>query len=334
VFFDKLTIQHGRGPLVEETHYYPFGLTMAGISSKGAGKLENRFKYNGIEQNTDLGLNQYDALYRNLDPQLGRWWQIDPKPSENISPYSAMENNPVLKFDVLGDTAWKPTNSWNDKMIDKFQNYVLNKVKDFINNGKEYTCEDFALSTLMDFASENGLPVSIKNGSGTLSSNSDDFDNASEFKNAVLKNTGAKDLQRPENTVAADSKNLLPGDVLVLRNSEGQGHHVQVVTSTSKNTVNIAQGNSGIANKIPGSSYVFGAGNPRSPFYTGTHVETGTYILSNGTYARTTYRGNMQMTGSGEWAPTVSNRVPVQQSSQSTSSFNLGYYKWNFKNFK
>jgi RHS repeat-associated protein len=106
VFFDNLQVSHIRGPLLEETHYYPFGLTMAGISSKALnGAAENKFKYNGIQLNIDLDINTYDAFYRNLDPQIGRTWQIDPKPSMMESPYSMMGNNPIRYADPLGDTA-------------------------------------------------------------------------------------------------------------------------------------------------------------------------------------------------------------------------------------
>lgn len=87
------------GSLKKRTNYYPFGLTMAGISSKATsfGQPENKYKYNGIEQNTDFDLNMYDAFYSNLDPQIGRFWQIDPETNnlESYSPYESMGNNPI-----------------------------------------------------------------------------------------------------------------------------------------------------------------------------------------------------------------------------------------------
>lgn len=78
---------------------------MAGISSKSAGGLENKKKYNGIEHTTDLDLNQYDAFFRTLDPQIGRFWQIDPQTDllESYTPYESMGNNPISNVDPLGD---------------------------------------------------------------------------------------------------------------------------------------------------------------------------------------------------------------------------------------
>jgi RHS repeat-associated protein len=68
--------------------------------------LVNRYQYNGIELLDDWGLNLNTARYRTLDPQLGRWWQIDPEVEqfEAWSAYNSNLDNPIRYEDKDGDT--------------------------------------------------------------------------------------------------------------------------------------------------------------------------------------------------------------------------------------
>jgi RHS repeat-associated protein len=113
VFFDNLVVQHYTGALTAENTYYPYGLSMAALSSRAVGKVENKYKFNdGTELNNDFDISLYETNYRSLDPQIGRFWQIDPLADiyHNQSPYVFANNNPILFNDPLGlygDTSWK-----------------------------------------------------------------------------------------------------------------------------------------------------------------------------------------------------------------------------------
>lgn len=113
--------------ILEENHYYPFGLKHSYNTDKYGFKHDDnnnifvvlepvdrnkyQYKYNGKEFQDELSLNWYDYQARNYDPAIGRWISVDPLAEKypGISPYAYCANNPIYYIDPDGREIVIPT---------------------------------------------------------------------------------------------------------------------------------------------------------------------------------------------------------------------------------
>jgi RHS repeat-associated protein len=89
----------GNADIVQEDHYYPFGMRLAGLSTNSGN--DNKHLYNGKELEDDFNLHWYHYGARYYDPQLGRWHAVDPA-DEYHSPYVYVGNMPIIAVDPDG----------------------------------------------------------------------------------------------------------------------------------------------------------------------------------------------------------------------------------------
>jgi RHS repeat-associated protein len=102
VYFDDIEIVQEKGLIVQENHYDPYGLNLAGIEKQG--QPDDMFQYNGKEKQEEFGLNWNDYGARYYDPQLGRWHAVDPATDlmRRHSPYNYAFDNPIRFTDPDG----------------------------------------------------------------------------------------------------------------------------------------------------------------------------------------------------------------------------------------
>lgn len=93
--------EQSNGNFYQYQDYYAFGMDMPNETDASP---DNRYKYNGKEFETEIGLNEYNYGARFYDPVITRWTSLDPLADafENVTPYSYAANNPVSMIDPDG----------------------------------------------------------------------------------------------------------------------------------------------------------------------------------------------------------------------------------------
>ena len=99
----------GDAEILQENHYYPFGLAMT-MSSSPSAAPPNDYLYNGKELQTELGLEWYDYGARMYDASIGRWNGEDALAEDffNWSPYNYSFLNPISFTDPDGNSPTEP----------------------------------------------------------------------------------------------------------------------------------------------------------------------------------------------------------------------------------
>lgn len=110
VYFDEMYVTrkglNGNLQVTQANDYYPFGL--AYNSYQKSSSVENKYKFQGQERLDDLGIGWDQFKWRNHQPDLGRFFGVDPLSSKYVynSPYAFSENHVTSHVELEGLEKW------------------------------------------------------------------------------------------------------------------------------------------------------------------------------------------------------------------------------------
>ena len=120
--------------------------------------------YNGLEIQEALGVDFYESDFRILSPEIGRWWQVDPKVTDSESAYAGMKNNPIAFIDPKGDTSYyfTPQGEYLGVVNDGLENQIhfisQDKLVNLVGNyGGEATYSNTPANNPISFADGTDL---------------------------------------------------------------------------------------------------------------------------------------------------------------------------------
>ena len=192
------------GPeIIQENHYYPFGLNMEGSwhAPAEAGRV-NKYQYNGKEWNDDFGLNWNDYGARWYDAAVGRWNVVDLLAEKHFgaTPYNYVLNNPLKFIDLFG--------------LDTLKIHVIDqdtRPTDKGTSGETYSAEVYVLDT--DSGNLNGpYKGSSYPNSKSNTDNSTESNTVNEGDHSFNNNSGHKGgTKKGLNLVNSDNERKSPG---------------------------------------------------------------------------------------------------------------------------
>jgi RHS repeat-associated protein len=92
------------GDILQENHYYPFGMNMNYAWLNNAAQPDTKYQYNGKELNEDFGLNLYAYGFRYYDAAISRFISVDPLANKfpYLTTFQYASGNPVKNIDLDG----------------------------------------------------------------------------------------------------------------------------------------------------------------------------------------------------------------------------------------
>jgi RHS repeat-associated protein len=188
--------------LKKRDNYYPFGLNISALSSTAPLSKPNKFKFQGQEEQTDFDLGWYSFKWRNHDPTIGRFFNVDPLDDQYVyhSPYAFSENHVTVHVELEG--------------LEKV--YIFDQASN-PNNKRTYTSDIYVMSNNMKvFGPYRGstFPNSATK-HNTVNAGTHEFNNESGHKSGT---------QKGLNIVDATGNRVAPGT-----NPDGEGKKMTVV---------------------------------------------------------------------------------------------------------
>ncbi|HQI45692.1 MAG TPA: RHS repeat-associated core domain-containing protein [Bacteroidales bacterium] len=210
------------------------------VEQKSTTAYLSPYRFSGKERDEETGYSYFGARYYN--PELSIWLSVDPLASKypSTSVYMYCLGNPVMLFDPDGREGWPVTRQWSNSDISGFATYSKSKLQEYKDQKIKDDCANFAVRLIVGYASENGLPLSLKNTAGkTFDSSSDEYQSTEQYLNSVRVGINAQDI--PLNTYNINQTETQAGDMEVLHYSINEGkdvdfNHVVIFSSSNKIT--------------------------------------------------------------------------------------------------